>query len=82
MVKKILVVGDIIVDKYISGTVEKISQEAPTPIVNVNPYKQKKDLLGGAGNVAANIKSLGVDVELISIIGSDVNSLNLKRILK
>jgi D-beta-D-heptose 7-phosphate kinase/D-beta-D-heptose 1-phosphate adenosyltransferase len=64
--KTIMVIGDIMLDHYIWGKVDRISPEAPVPIVTV----YKEDLkLGGAGNVANNLKSLGVDVVLTGTIG-------------
>ena len=59
---KVLVLGDIIIDKYIYGTSTRISPEAPVPIVNI---EQVSTSLGGAGLVHENLKSLGVDVTLL-----------------
>ena len=59
---KVLVIGDIIIDKYIYGTSTRISPEAPVPIVNI---EQVSTSLGGAGLVHENLKSLGVDVTLL-----------------
>ncbi len=65
---KVVVLGDIILDKYVKGRVERISPEAPVPVLEV----EKEELrLGGAANVAANIKSLGGDVFLSGVIGGD-----------
>ena len=61
---KVLVLGDIIIDKYIYGTSTRISPEAPVPVVT---YKREVETLGGAGLVYKNLKSLGVDVELIDM---------------
>ena len=61
---KVLVLGDIIIDKYIYGTSTRISPEAPVPVVT---YQREVETLGGAGLVYENLKSLGVDVELIDI---------------
>ncbi len=58
---KVLVLGDIIIDKYIYGTSERISPEAPVPVVK---YLHEVETLGGAGLVYENLKSLGVDVTL------------------
>ena len=58
---KVLVFGDVIVDKYIYGTSERISPEAPVPVVK---YQHEVKTLGGAGLVYENLKSLGVDVTL------------------
>ena len=59
---KVLVLGDIIIDKYIYGTSTRISPEAPVPVVT---YKREVETLGGAGLVYENLKSLGVDVKLV-----------------
>ncbi|MCX7954124.1 MAG: D-glycero-beta-D-manno-heptose-7-phosphate kinase [Bacteroidales bacterium] len=67
----ILVVGDVMLDEYIYGDVERISPEAPIPVVNI---KNKQQRLGGAANVALNIRSLGATVSLCSVIGNDANS--------
>lgn len=82
MKKKILVLGDIILDKYIHGKVEKISQESPTAIVNIDADDNDQIALGGAANVAANIFGLGGYAELCSLIGIDKNSIISKKILK
>jgi len=59
---KVLVIGDIIVDKYIYGTSKRLSPEAPVPVVT---YQREVETVGGAGLVYENLKSLGVDVELV-----------------
>lgn len=82
MKDKIIIVGDIIIDKYIYGRVEKISQESPTAIVNIEANYKERIILGGAANVAANVRSLGTNVELVSVIGRDSNSLIAKKLLK
>ena len=64
----ILVVGDLILDNYIWGSVSRISPEAPVPVIQV---KTKENRLGGAGNVAANLASLGSKVTLAGICGDD-----------
>ncbi len=66
--KKIAVIGDIILDKYIYGKVDRISPEAPVPIVKVI---NEKYTLGGAANVAANISTLGGKAYLLGISGND-----------
>lgn len=65
---QVLIVGDVMLDSYIWGAVERISPEAPVPIVNV---KKKDFRLGGAGNVALNLSSLGAKPILCSLIGDD-----------
>ena len=64
----ILVIGDIILDEYVEGSVNRISPEGPFPVMN---YKSSEYQLGGAANVAANIKGLGANVDLIGAIGED-----------
>lgn len=65
---KVAVVGDVMLDTYWWGTVERISPEAPVPVVSLT----KKDYrLGGAANVALNIRALGADVAIFSVIGDD-----------
>lgn len=65
---KVLVVGDVMLDRYWQGPTIKISPEAPVPVVKVN---QHKDTPGGAANVAMNIASLGGHVSLLGITGED-----------
>ena len=64
----VLVVGDIILDRYIWGSVERISPEAPVPVVDV---RRAEDRLGGAANVARNLRSIGAAVSLCGFIGDD-----------
>ena len=56
---KILVIGDLMIDQYLWGSCERVSPEAPVPIINVT---QDSEVLGGAGNVVNNLKKLGADV--------------------
>jgi rfaE bifunctional protein kinase chain/domain len=68
---KILVIGDLILDEYIWGEVERISPEAPVPVV----WARKRSFsLGGAANVANNLRSLGAEVSLVGIVGKDINA--------
>jgi len=76
---KVAVIGDIMLDTYWWGHVERVSPEAPVPIVAVDKKEQR---IGGAGNVALNINSLGVKPALLSIIGDDEDGKQLKRLLK
>ena len=66
--QKIAVIGDIILDKYIYGTVDRISPEAPVPIVKVT---SERYVPGGAANVGANISTLGGKVYLLGVTGND-----------
>ena len=63
---KVLVLGDVIIDKYIYGTSTRISPEAPVPVIT---YIEEKETRGGAGLVYENLKSLGVDVDLFETQG-------------
>lgn len=65
---RILVIGDIMLDQYVAGKVTRISPEAPVPVVKVD---QEWSTLGGAGNVAANVASLGAEATLIGLVGND-----------
>jgi rfaE bifunctional protein kinase chain/domain len=65
---KIAVIGDLICDKYIFGSVERISPEAPVPVVRV---EKERYYLGGASNVAINLKNIGCSVYLFGVIGKD-----------
>ena len=65
---KVAVIGDVMLDTYIWGNVDRISPEAPVPIVSLDRKEQR---LGGAGNVALNIHSLGATPYLLSVIGDD-----------
>ncbi len=65
---RVLVVGDTMLDRYWTGTVDRISPEAPVPVVNVQHVEERA---GGAGNVAANIASLGAGSQLLSFVGDD-----------
>ena len=64
----ILCVGDIMLDEFVYGTVKRISPEAPVPVFQ--PTKKKK-MLGGAGNVAANLRALGCETAFIGMVGDD-----------
>ena len=75
---RILVVGDVMLDRYWYGEVTRISPEAPVPIVLVRGEEER---LGGAANVALNIKSLGAHVKLISMVGNDAAARSLRNLL-
>ncbi|MDD4900386.1 MAG: PfkB family carbohydrate kinase [Candidatus Omnitrophica bacterium] len=76
---KVLVVGDLILDEYIKGSVERISPEAPVPVVWA---KERSFVPGGAANVAYNITALDGKVTLLGIIGKDKNAQILRAELK
>jgi len=74
---KILVIGDLMIDKYLWGECNRVSPEAPVQIINV---KKESVVLGGAGNVAHNLLTLGSNVQVISIIGDCEISKELKEL--
>jgi D-beta-D-heptose 7-phosphate kinase / D-beta-D-heptose 1-phosphate adenosyltransferase len=74
----ILVIGDVMVDRYIFGQVDRISPEAPVPVL---AQKGGRIAAGGAANVAANIVALGGDVELIGLVGADQAADELRQVL-
>ena len=65
---KIVVIGDVMIDHYMKGIFERVSPEAPVPVVDI---KSEYTTLGGAGNVLENLLALGVQAELLTIIGDD-----------
>jgi D-beta-D-heptose 7-phosphate kinase / D-beta-D-heptose 1-phosphate adenosyltransferase len=73
----VLVVGDLMLDRYLWGDVERISPEAPVPVVRLN---RETERLGGAGNVAANLAGLGIRARLAGFIGDDANGDRLLRL--
>ena len=76
---KILVIGDLIIDQYLWGSCERISPEAPVQIVNID---SENVVLGGAGNVVNNLKSLGAKVDVISVISDSQTSEILRSLLR
>jgi rfaE bifunctional protein kinase chain/domain len=76
---KILVIGDVMLDRYLFGKVTRISPEAPVPILH---FKRKEDRLGGAANVANNLKALEAEPLLIGIVGNDEAGKSLKNLAK
>ena len=65
---KVLVIGDVMADAYIRGKVDRISPEAPVPVLNAKNYEIR---LGGAANVALNLKALGIKVFMCALVGND-----------
>nr|MBA3972145.1 D-glycero-beta-D-manno-heptose-7-phosphate kinase [Bacteroidota bacterium] len=75
----VLIIGDVMIDAYMWGSVNRISPEAPVPIVAIN---KKENRLGGAANVALNIQAMGANAILCSVIGNDEGSEILIDLLK
>ncbi len=76
--KRVLVLGDVMLDRFIWGEVDRISPEAPVPVVRV---RRETLHLGGAGNVAANLASLGARVSIVGVVGSDAAAEQLEATL-
>ncbi len=74
----VLIVGDVMVDEYLLGDAERISPEAPVPVVRVT---EDKLVLGGAGNVARNISALGGGARLIGVVGEDAGAERVRDLL-
>src|SRR5487761_712573 len=73
---RVLCIGDAMIDHYIHGTVERISPEAPVPVLQIDSEERR---LGGAGNVLRNLHGLGVEACFISVSGSDPAGRDLSR---
>ena len=71
---RVLVIGDVMLDEYRVGEVARVSPEAPVPVIRVDGVRQA---LGGAGNVACNIQSLGARCDLVGVIGNDAEGESL-----
>ena len=76
--RRVLVVGDVMLDRYWFGAVERISPEAPVPVLHV---QREQDRMGGAANVALNVKTLGGQVTLLSMVGQDEPAQRLIQLL-
>jgi rfaE bifunctional protein kinase chain/domain len=76
---RVLVVGDAMLDRYWFGAVERISPEAPVPVVRVN---REEERLGGAANVALNVKTLGAGATLLTVVGNDEPARRLREMLE
>lgn len=76
---RVIIVGDVMIDRYLHGKVGRISPEAPVPVVH---WQESEDRLGGAANVALNIRALGARPLLFSVIGRDDNGRDLAALLR
>src|SRR5438105_12207158 len=76
--KIVAVIGDIMVDRYLTGRIERISPEAPVPVL---VHNHERTVAGGAANVAMNIASLGCAVHLVGAIGSDADGEDIRTLL-
>ncbi len=76
--RRVLVLGDVMLDRYVWGSVDRISPESPVPVVVVD---RESTMLGGAGNVARNLASLGAQVEVVTVVGDDPAAAELRRLM-
>jgi len=76
---RVLVVGDVMLDRYWHGAVERISPEAPVPVVRI---EREEERLGGAANVALNIRTLGTRATLMTVVGQDEPARRLRELLQ
>ncbi|MDG5495179.1 bifunctional D-glycero-beta-D-manno-heptose-7-phosphate kinase/D-glycero-beta-D-manno-heptose 1-phosphate adenylyltransferase HldE [Niveispirillum sp. BGYR6] len=74
---RVAIIGDVMLDRFIYGDIARISPEAPVPVLK---YDHAREMLGGAGNVAANARSLGADVVLIGLVGEDAAGATVRRL--
>ncbi|GAB4279066.1 MAG: D-glycero-beta-D-manno-heptose-7-phosphate kinase [Marinilabiliales bacterium] len=77
--KNVMIIGDVMVDGYIWGKVERISPEAPVPVVSIT---KRENRLGGAANVALNVKAMGANPIICTVIGNDDKGAIFKELLK
>src|SRR5919201_759378 len=77
--RRIAIVGDAMLDVYLRGDVDRISPEAPVPVVRV---RERRLALGGAANVAQNVAAVGARCELVAVVGDDVNGATLRDMLR
>ena len=76
---RLLVIGDLMIDQYLWGSSERISPEAPVQVINID---RDSKVLGGAGNVVNNLKTLGAQVDIMSVVGSCEISSELMKLLE
>ena len=79
VVNRVLVIGDLMLDRYWHGGTSRISPEAPVPVVVIGDIEQRA---GGAGNVALNIAALRGEVDVLGLVGKDEPAEALEKILK
>ena len=72
---RVVVVGDVLLDRFIEGKVNRVSPEAPVPVLN---HGAERHLLGGAGNVAANLVAYGATARLVGVVGDDAGAIAIK----
>jgi D-beta-D-heptose 7-phosphate kinase/D-beta-D-heptose 1-phosphate adenosyltransferase len=76
---RVVLVGDLMIDKYLYGNVERLSPEAPVPVLH---FDKEEFRLGGAGNVAASLAALGARVKMVGVVGADAGGEQTRRMLR
>jgi D-beta-D-heptose 7-phosphate kinase/D-beta-D-heptose 1-phosphate adenosyltransferase len=76
--RRVLVLGDAMLDSYLAGTASALCREAPAPVISLT---ERADVPGGAANTSANVHALGGDVELLAVVGDDPEGVQLSRCL-
>src|SRR3954468_12233609 len=76
--RKVVLIGDLMLDKYVYGDAERLSPDAPVPVLQ---YRKEDARLGGAGRVAADLATLGAQVRVVSIIGADETGAQVRKML-
>src|SRR5947209_3370426 len=77
--KRVGVLGDLMLDRYLWGTASRLSPEAAVPVVD---FVEQSECLGGAGNVAANLAALGARVQCFGVVGKDEAAKRLRKCLR
>ncbi len=77
--KKVVIVGDVVADQFLRGTIERVSREAPVFILS---HDETETLAGGAGNASANVASLGGNAVIVGLVGKDTNGVALLKALR
>src|SRR5262252_5111445 len=75
---RVLVVGDVMLDRYVWGDAERVSQEAPVLLLRAD---RREERLGGASSVAMMLRALGAKVDLAGVVGADADAARLRRLL-
>jgi len=76
---RVVLVGDVMIDRYLYGNTERLSPEAPVPVLH---YEKEEIRLGGAGNVAANLAVLGAAVKMVGVVGNDAAAEQVREMLR
>lgn len=76
---RVLILGDVMIDRYVQGQVRRVSPEAPVPVVE---FRSSSSRLGGAANVALNVREMGAEPVLVAVVGADAEAVELERLVE